>query len=128
MALTWEQLDSLELTWDEFDRLGIETWQELDALTYEKLLSLAKEKLDRFKSLSDDVAVDNEISKRMDQIYKEASSTIPSFKLAPPTRWTKPLSEIMFGIIFSELVKESMKQLPRLLALIISTIDRLTNL
>lgn len=47
MSMTWEESDKLGLSWDEVDKLNL-TWDDLDKLTFDELMELAKEKLERF--------------------------------------------------------------------------------
>ncbi|MCY1715313.1 hypothetical protein [Caproiciproducens galactitolivorans] len=116
--------DLKNFTYGELSQMGL-THGDLKDLSYEELLTIAKDKLERFKNLPDDFPVTNEANQQIQQIYQTAKSEIPTLNVAPQTKWSKQPTEIMFEAICMALASGAVAQLPHLIALIISAIDQL---
>ena len=81
---TWD--DVKKYTWGEIKDMEL-TWGDLRELSAEQLMVIAKQKIDRFKSLPDDLIVP-------DEIVDDALAVCEPEKR--PVAWSKPITEKLF--------------------------------
>lgn len=113
---TYGELKQMQLTYGDLNRLSID-----------ELIEVAKKKIDRFKILPDDTYISEETSNQIQQIYQKVNTTIPDFNIKPQVKWSKEPTEILFTAICAKLAERIFDELPKLIPAIISVIDQILD-
>ena len=87
-GITAGEFSSLGLTANEFDSLQI-TAKQFDDMSYDKLLSLAEEKLERFKKLPEKTPISKEMNIIINNYYNEFKISVPDTEKPKNNQWSK---------------------------------------
>lgn len=77
MDLTWEILKKYDICWNDIDLLGL-TWSEIESMTFEEIVQIASQRIDRFKQSSRPEKIESqELQVQIENLYASIRNISP---------------------------------------------------